>query len=144
MEKPKFNFEDLKVYQKALDFIDDVYDATETFPNMENYRLTSQFIRAANSIALNISEGSGSSDAMFNKYLQTAIDSVRECVTCSTIAFRRKYINEEINYNFRVQLAELSKMISSLQKYKKIKKMINSTNYPLPSKKLETRNNQWN
>jgi len=122
MEKPKFNFEDLKVYQKALDFIDDVYDATETFPNMENYRLTSQFIRAANSIALNISEGSESSDAMFNKYLQTAIDSVRECVTCSTIAFRRKYINEEINYNFRVQLAELSKMISSLQKYKKNKK----------------------
>ena len=78
--------------------------------------------RAANSIALNISEGSGSSDAMFNKYLQTAIDSVRECVTCATIAFRRKYINEEINYNFRVQLAELSKMISSLQKYIKNKK----------------------
>lgn len=90
MEKPKINFEDLKVYQKALDFIDDVYDATETFPNMENYRLTSQFIRAANSIALHISEGSGSSDAMFNRYPQTAIDSVRECVTCSTIAFRRK------------------------------------------------------
>lgn len=89
METPKFIFEDLKVYQKSLDFIDDVYDITESFSKVETYRLTSQYVRAANSIALNISEGSGGSDASFNWYLQIAIDSVRQCVTCSTIAFRR-------------------------------------------------------
>jgi len=59
METPKFNFEDLKVYQKALDFMDAVYDIVETFSKVETYRLTSQYVRAANPIALNISEGSG-------------------------------------------------------------------------------------
>ncbi|CAN0599959.1 unnamed protein product [Ectocarpus sp. 12 AP-2014] len=121
METPKFNFEDLKVYQKALDFIDAVYDIVETFPKVETYRLSSQYVRAANSIALNISEGSGGSDASFNRYLQIAIDSVRECVTCSTIAFRRKYIDQEVNLQFRFKLAELSKMITALQKYLKNK-----------------------
>lgn len=121
MENPTFNFEDLKVYQKALDFIDDVYDITEGFPKVETYRLTSQYVRAANSIALNISEGSGGSDASFNRYLQIAIDSVRECVTCSTIAFRRNYIDDKTNLQFRIKLAELSKMITALQKYLKNK-----------------------
>lgn len=121
MENAKFNFEDLKVYQKALDFIDEVYDVTETFPKVEIYRLTSQFVRASTSIALNISEGSGASDAEFNRYLQIAINSARECVTCSTIAFRRKYINETTNNSFRNKLAELSKMITGLQKHLKRK-----------------------
>lgn len=115
METLKFNFEDLKVYQKALNFIDAVYDIVETFPNVETYRLTSQYVRAANSIALNISEGSGGSDVSFNRYLQMTNDCVRECVTCSTIAFRRNYINQEVNLQFRIKLAELSKMITALR-----------------------------
>ncbi|WP_298544036.1 four helix bundle protein [uncultured Aquimarina sp.] len=34
MEDVKFNFEDLTVYQKALDFVDMVYDTCEKFPKM--------------------------------------------------------------------------------------------------------------
>ncbi|WP_417881943.1 four helix bundle protein, partial [Xanthomarina gelatinilytica] len=34
-----FSFEDLKVYQKALDFVDVVYDLTHTFPKHEQYNL---------------------------------------------------------------------------------------------------------
>lgn len=33
-----FSFEDLKVYQKALDFVDVVYDLTHTFPKHEQNR----------------------------------------------------------------------------------------------------------
>ncbi|MBQ4820317.1 four helix bundle protein [Aquimarina sp. MMG016] len=121
MEEVKFNFENLIVYQKSLDFIDFVYETCEQFPRKEQYILASQFIRAANAIALNISEGAGSSDAQFNRYLQIALDSTRECVVCSTIAYRRKYILKDQDKFGRIQLAELSKMITSLQKHIKNK-----------------------
>ena len=122
MEDVHFRFEDLKVYQKALDFVDFTYSLTSAFPKQEIYGLTSQFRRAAVSIALNTSEGSGDTDAQFNKYLQMADDSLRECVTCSTIAFRRGYISAEENRKVRLLLLEIFKMIKSLQNYLKSKK----------------------
>ena len=112
-----FSFEDLKVYQKSLDFIDYVYTLTAKFPKSELYGLTSQFNRAAVSIALNTAEGSGDSDLQFNRYLQLADDSLRESITCSTIAFRRGFITEDENKKVRVSLLEIFKMIKSLQKY---------------------------
>ncbi len=121
MENVHFNFEDLKVYQKALDFTDHAYSLTAKFPKSELYGLTSQFNRAAVSIALNTSEGSGNTDAQFHKYLQVADDSLRECVTCSTIAFRREYISSEENQKTRILLLEMFKMIKALQKYLKSK-----------------------
>ncbi len=117
MEPAKFNFEDLKVYQKSLDFVDMVYDITDDFPKEEMYRLSSQYIRAAISILLNIAEGSGDTDKQFNRYLQISGNSIKECVVCSTIAKRRKYITEDKDRNTREKLVELSKMTSSLQKY---------------------------
>ena len=118
---PKFKFEELKVYQKALDFVDNVYELTKDFPKEELYALTAQYRRAALSIALNIGEGHGDTDAQFNRYLTIAWDSVKECVVCSTIAKRRKYINEEKDILSRRQLEELAKMIMGLKKYIKNK-----------------------
>lgn len=114
-----FKFEDLKVYQKALDFVDVVYDLTYTFPKKEQYNLISQFNRAAISIALNIAEGHGDTNAQFKRFLRIASDSVNECVVCSTIAFRRSYLTAEANEANRLLLAELAKMISGLTKYLK-------------------------
>jgi len=118
-EGSHFKFEDLKVYHKALDFVDLVYITTQSFPKNELYNLTSQFKRAAVSIALNIAEGQGDSNAQFNRFLQIAMDSVNECVVCSTIAKRQNFITDEQNENNRKKLAELSKMINGLQKYLK-------------------------
>ena len=122
MSEVKFNFEDLKVYQKALEFADIAYDLSSKFPNSEKYGLSSQFTRAAVSIALNTAEGSGDSDPQFHRFLQIAEGSVRECVTCCAIAFRRNYISELENNNARNKLLELLKMIRSLQYYLKNKK----------------------
>lgn len=121
MKDTKFKFEDLKVYNKALEFVDIVYSRCENFPITERYSLTSQFIRAAVSIALNIAEGSSDTDKQFNRFLQMALDSVNECVVCSTIAKRQNYFSEEIDNELREKLVELSKMITSLQKYLKNK-----------------------
>ncbi len=114
-----FSFEDLKVYQKALDFVDVVYDLTHTFPKHEQYNLSSQFHRAAVSIALNVAEGHGDSNAQFNRFLQIAKNSVNECVVCNTIAIRRGYVNKKEHEQNRYILSELSKMISGLTKYLK-------------------------
>ncbi|WP_245833650.1 four helix bundle protein [Nonlabens spongiae] len=87
-----FKFEDLKVYHKAMDFGEKIDQITATFPKKEMYRLSSQFARAADSIAANISEGYGSTNANFNRYLKMAWESSHECVTWNTKAYYRNYI----------------------------------------------------
>jgi four helix bundle protein len=114
-----FKFEDLKIYQKALDFGETVNIQINTFPKEETYRLASQFIRAADSIALNIAEGSGSSDAQFNRYLQMSWDSAHECVVCSTKARLRNFISEGQDEKNRADVEELGKMITSFKNHLK-------------------------
>lgn len=117
-----FNFEKLIVYQIALDYVDLVYELTDKFPKHELYGMTSQWRRAACSIALNTGEGAGSTDADFNNFLRMAKRSLRECVVCTTISFRRKYISEINSAESGRQLTELAKLNSGL--VKSIKKKI--------------------
>ncbi|WP_062052746.1 four helix bundle protein [Aquimarina longa] len=119
--KYHFKFEDLMIYNKAVDFGESVNDQINTFPKEERYRLASQFIRAADSLALNIAEGSASSEAQFNRYLQLAWDSAHECVVCSTKARLRGFITEMQDEKNREEITELSKMITSFKKHLKSK-----------------------
>ncbi len=54
----KFKFEKLKIWQKAMDFGEDIDEISDSFPKKEMFNLSSQIRRASDSIALNISEGS--------------------------------------------------------------------------------------
>ncbi len=54
---PASSFTDLIVWQKAHQFVLNVYKMSETFPKSEMYGLTSQLRRASVSIAANIAEG---------------------------------------------------------------------------------------
>ncbi|WP_373057207.1 four helix bundle protein [Zunongwangia sp. H14] len=117
MKTEKFNFEELNVYQKSLLFVDKIYEQTRKFPRGEAYGLTSQFRRAATSIALNIAEGAGSSNPEFRRYLQISLNSVKECVVCVEIAKRQTYFQLNEYEDYRQDLAELSKMLTSLMKY---------------------------
>lgn len=72
-------FEDLVVWQRAHQFVRQVYRLTKSFPREEAYGLTSQFRRAAVSIAANIAEGfrkRGSADKL--RYLNIAQGSAEE------------------------------------------------------------------
>lgn len=110
-----FNFEKLLVYQKALDYIDFVYVLTEKFPKDEIFNLTSQFKRAANSIALNIGEGSGGTTKEFRNFIRISFRSLNECVVCSTLAIRRNFTSQEQNKKSREQLLEITRMLSGLR-----------------------------
>ena len=79
-----------------MDFGEEIYLLTETFPKKEMYNLSSQILRASDSIALNISEGSiEQSKAEFNRFLGYSVRSIAEVVTCLYKAKRRKYLSEE-------------------------------------------------
>ncbi len=113
--RDSFSFENLLVYQKSLDYIDFVYTLVLQFPKDEIFGLTSQYRRAANSIALNIGEGSGGTKNEFKNFIRIAFRSLNECVVCTTVAKRRNYINEADNQNSRNQLLEITRMLSGLR-----------------------------
>ncbi len=113
-----FKFENLEVWQLALNYIDAIYELADQLPNSEKFNLSSQITRAATSIALNIAEGStGQSDAEQNRFLGLALRSLIETVACQRIIVRRKYINDT---TFMEQLdlksQELAKRISAFRK----------------------------
>ena len=110
----KFRFEDLLVYQKSLDYIDFVHTITPTFPHFEQRELASQFRRASSSISLNIGEGEGGTTKEYLSFLRIARRSTRECVVCTTVAYRRKYIPEPTMLESRRRAIEISKMLSGL------------------------------
>lgn len=113
----EFNFEKLEVYQKAMEFGEIADKLVEKFPKKEMFRLTHQFTRAADSMALNIAEGSGYRDLNFKKHLRVARGSCLECVSASTKASLRNYISKDENEINRMYLSEINKMISGLLNY---------------------------
>lgn len=91
-----FKFESLEIWQMSMDLAEDIFILTKKFPKSEMYNLTSQLNRAADSVSLNISEGSiGQSNPEQSKFLGYSIRSIAESVTCLHKARRRKYITEE-------------------------------------------------
>lgn len=112
----RFDFEDLLVYQKAIEFADVVYKATRRMPEEERHGLASQFQQAGTGIALNLSEGSGGTKTEFKRFIRMAGRSVRECVAITEIASRADYFDRNQRDFLRERLAELSKMLSGLSK----------------------------
>ncbi len=82
----------------------------KNFPKDELFILTSQIKRAADSVSLNIAEGStGQSNSEFNRFLGYALRSAIEVVSCLYLAKNRKYIQEN-------EFKELYDFIDSLCK----------------------------
>lgn len=109
-----FRFEDLRLYDKVLNYIDWVYNTTKLFPEIDDDGMAVQFRNAARSIAVNIAEGSGRTKSQFVYHLKLSKSSIRECVVLTTISNRFGYISEETMEESRRQLIELSKMLGAL------------------------------
>lgn len=91
-----FKFEELRVWEIAINLSAEVSKLIKIFPAEERFVLSSQIQRAADSVALNIAEGStGQSNAEFKKFLGYSIRSAIEVVSCLYLGRKRGIINEE-------------------------------------------------
>ena len=111
-----FKFEKLFVWQKAVDLSDTINQLAKSFPKDEIYVLTSQIKRAADSVSLNIAEGStGQSNPEFRRFLGIALRSNIEVVGCIYLAKRRGFLKEQ-DFEIVYKLCdELLVMINSLR-----------------------------
>jgi four helix bundle protein len=111
-----FRFESLNVWKNALAHSNEIDLIVKTFPKAELYSLSSQMKRAADSVVLNIAEGStGQSIPEYKRFLGIALRSAIEVVACLFIAQSRNYINDEIFKKIYGLYEVLCKMITKLR-----------------------------
>ena len=111
MKPPASSFEDLVVWQKAHQFVLKAYRLSKGFPRAEAFGLTSQFRRAAVSIAANIAEGfkkRGKSDKL--RFFNIAQGSLEECRYYLILVRDLEYGND---VELLLLLQEVSKLLES-------------------------------
>ena len=112
-----FKFEQLEVWQKAIELSLSIHKLTRAFPKEELFILTSQIKRAADSIALNIAEGStGQSNPEFRQFLSYALRSAIEVVSCLYIGKERALIQESDFKDLYSKVEQIVKMIQAFRK----------------------------
>src|SRR6478735_5638728 len=111
-----FKFEKLEIWRSAIDFAYNIHNLTRSFPKEEIFSLTSQMKRAADSVSLNIAEGStGQSNLEQGRFLGYAQRSTLEVVNCLYLAIRRKYIEQQ---EFDKYYSASEKLIIKIQAFK--------------------------
>lgn len=116
------DFRQLKVWQMSISLMNEIYKVTSKFPVEEKYSLTSQLLRATQSISGNIAEGN--SQLYVKKeinFLNTAIGSAAECRNWLILAYNTGYItNADLN-SLDKQYESIIKMLFTM-----IKRIMNS------------------
>ena len=111
-----FAFEELQVYQRALDFavlVIDLVDELDT--SRKHYRLIEQLEASSTSVALNISEGKGRySKKEFKHFLYISRGSLYETVTMLQIFLKKNWLKQEKYNELYSEAEEISKMLSGL------------------------------
>ena len=111
-----FKFEDLRVWNLAIDLSTEISILIKKFPREEKFVLATQIQRAADSVALNIAEGStGQSNPEFKKFLGYASRSGIEVVSCLYLGKKRKIISEDDFIRLYKSYEELTIKIQALK-----------------------------
>lgn len=116
MGEIRFSFEDLEVWQKAVDFAVRVIDIAEIMNTSRNhYRLIEQLEASVTSISANIAEGKGrNSKKEFIQYLYIARGSLFETITFLTIFYKKNWISSSNLNDLRIAGDTIGKQLSSL------------------------------
>jgi four helix bundle protein len=97
------DFRQLKVYQRAFDMSEKIFELTKTFPKEETYSLIDQIRRSSRSVCANITEAHRR--RIYPKSLASRlIDSEAEAAETQhwlDSAFKCKYINQETYQSYR-------------------------------------------
>ncbi len=117
-------YEDLIVWQEAMNLVELVYSATRSFPKDELYGLVSQLRRAAVSVPSNIAEGQARmTRGEFLQFLGHARGSLAEIDTQTRLAERLHMLRPDDANGLGQQIATtgrlLNGLMSSLAKNKK-------------------------
>ncbi len=90
------SFRDLRVWQRGMDLVLQVYDLTKRFPREELYALVQQIRRAAVSIPANIAEGHARQHRKeYLQHLSISRGSLAELLTLFLVAERVGYLKRE-------------------------------------------------
>ena len=108
------SYKELIVWQKAHSFVLMVYSLSEKFPKSELYGLTSQFRRAAVSIAANIAEGyvkKSQSDKI--RFFNISQGLLEECSYYIVLSKDLNYITEEQSVTLEKLLGETERILNT-------------------------------
>ncbi|MGJ8732490.1 four helix bundle protein [Cellulophaga fucicola] len=110
-------YENLIVWKKAMDVVEEVYKLVKVLPDDEKFGLSSQIKRCSVSIPSNIAEGAGrNSKKEFKNFLSYANGSTTELETQLLLVIRLGFVEKE-NIEPLLQLAtEIKNMNFALQK----------------------------
>ena len=109
------SYKELVAWQKRMELVAAIYDATDGFPSHEQFGLVSQLRRAAVSVPSNIAEGKAHySNRDFVRFLRLARGSLAEIETQVLIAQQRKYLNLETVAKLTQKMDELGRILSGL------------------------------
>jgi len=109
------HFKELKVWQKGIEIVKDIYDIIRRFPKEEMYSLTSQMRRSAISIPSNIAEGFKRYHTKeYKQFLYIALGSIAELETQIVIANEVGLLEGPAMDAMNEKLDHTSKMLSSL------------------------------
>jgi four helix bundle protein len=112
---PVQSYRQLIAWQKAMDFVAEVYRVTRTFPKEEMYGVTSQLRRAAVSIPSNIAEGQGrQTTGEFRQFLGHARGSLLETETQILLSERLEYLGHKETESLIAQAAEVGRILNGL------------------------------
>ena len=112
-----FGFENLAAYQRAMDFVDHVYELLKKFARVEPFALCDQLRRAAVSVPSNMAEGlSRFSNKEEIHFLEILYASLMECYCQLNIAYRRAYISAEDLAKVKAEIVDIARPLSGLRK----------------------------
>ena len=110
-------YQELVVWQKAMDFVTAIYEKSKAFPANEMYGLTNQLRRSAVSVPANIAEGQGrSSTREFGQILSIAHGSSCEAETHIHIARRLSYLPTDQADHLLDMAVEIGRLINALSR----------------------------
>ena len=109
------SYEGLLAWQKAIDLVEQVYQASRSWPQDEMFGLRNQIRRAAVSAPSNIAEGRGrTGSSEYLHHLSIAHGSLCEVGTQLVIAQRLGYLNEPTCRALKEQIDEVGRLIGGL------------------------------
>mgnify|MGYP000247620299 CR=1 FL=1 len=108
-------YEDLKIWKKAMNLVEEVYSLMEKLPDDEKFGLTSQIKRSSVSIPSNVAEGYGRNYTKdYSRFLQISRGSLFEMQTQLEIALNLGFITISDLEDLKKLSVEVEKMLNSL------------------------------